>query len=84
MVIVGLVEEDILAVLDSVADCVLLEDARGADSVLLAELFPELAADFVRGRVLWLPHWPIWSVMISRGIFEFIYLNITHISAYNG
>lgn len=69
MVVVCLVEEDVLPVLDSVViGREFLENAAGTDSVLTAELLPELCADLIEGWVLWLPHWPIWMVMISRGI----------------
>ena len=69
MVVIGLVEEDVLAVLDPLhVGGVLFEDAGGTDAVLLAELLPELGPNCVEGRVLWLPHCPIWIVMISRGI----------------
>ena len=71
MVVVGLVEEDVLAVLNAVVvGGVLLEDARGTDAVLAAQLLPELSADWVEGGLLWLPHCPIWIVIISRGIIQ--------------
>ena len=71
MVVVGLVEEDILAVHDSVVvGGVLLEYSGRTDAVLAAELLPELCADWVGQGVLWLPHWPIWIVIISRGIIQ--------------
>jgi hypothetical protein len=69
VVVVGLVEKDILAVLDAVVvGGELFENPRGADAMLAAELLPEFCADLVEEGVLWLPHWPIWIVIISRGI----------------
>jgi hypothetical protein len=71
VVVVGLVEEDIFAVLYAVVvGGVLFEYSRRTNAVFAAELFPELSADWVRGGVLWLPHWPIWIVIISRGIIQ--------------
>lgn len=52
MVVVGLIEKDVLAILDLAIDGILFEDAGGADSVLLAELFPELASDWVKRWLL--------------------------------
>lgn len=61
----------------------LLQHPVLADAVLSAELLPKLHADCQQRRVvkcirarggtpalhaLWLPHWPTWRVMISRGI----------------
>lgn len=69
VVIIGLVEEDILAVLDAVViGGELLKDPAGADAVLPAELLPKLRANLITTDLLWLPHWPIWMVIISRGI----------------
>ena len=45
MVIVGLIEENILAVFDLAIDGVLFQDAGRADAMLLAELLPELASN---------------------------------------
>jgi hypothetical protein len=46
VVVVGLVEEDVLAVLDAVVvGGELLEDAGWTDAVLAAQLLPELSAD---------------------------------------
>lgn len=73
MVVVCLVKEDVLAVLDAVeVGGVLFEHSCGADAVLSAELFPELGADWVEVGVLWLPHCPIWIVMISLGIIQIL------------
>lgn len=51
MVIVGLVEEYVLAIFNLVVDCVLFEDARWTNPMLLAQLLPELATDY--GDKLW-------------------------------
>ena len=46
MVVIGLVEEDVLPVLDAVViGGVFLEDATGTDSVFPAELLPELGTN---------------------------------------
>jgi len=46
MIIIGLVEEDIFAVLYSlIIGCELLENTRGTDAVFFAELFPKLGSD---------------------------------------
>ena len=78
MLVVGLVEEDVLAV--AALGGPLLEDALLVDAVLGAEALPEHGAHWARetgetggtgereGRALWFPHWPIWTVTISRGI----------------
>ena len=68
MVIVCLVEEDILSILDLMVGSVLLEDSGGTDAMFLAKLLPKLGSDWVVKCLLWFPHWPIWMVMISRGI----------------
>ena len=82
VVVVGLVEEDVLAVAPIRSK--VLEDTVLANAVLGAQLLPELRADCTRGHTagqkgapkaesvfpadaLWLPHWPTWQVMISRG-----------------
>ena len=52
VLVVGLVEEDILAIARLVVRGVLLEDAVLADPVLRAELLPKLRADLVAA----LPH----------------------------
>ena len=45
VIIIRLIEENILAILNLVVDSIFLKDARRADPMLLAELFPKLAAD---------------------------------------
>ena len=44
MLVIGLVEEDIFSVVPLC--CILLQNALSADTVFLAELFPELVADW--------------------------------------
>lgn len=69
MVVVCLVEEHVLPVLNPIIiGSVFLQDATRTDAVLPAELLPELGADCVKGGLLWLPHCPIWMVIISLGI----------------
>lgn len=69
MVIVGLVEKDVLPVLDAVViGGELFKDPAGADAVLPAELLPKLRANLIKTDLLWFPHCPIWMVIISRGI----------------
>ncbi len=46
MVVVGLVEEHVLAVLALDVGCVLLEDAVGAYAVLFDQLLPKLCANY--------------------------------------
>ena len=49
MIIIGLIEEDVLAILYSmVVGCVLFKYSIGTDSMFSAKLFPELCADFIR------------------------------------
>jgi len=73
VVVISLIKEDIFPVLDSHAvGSVLFQNPCGADSVFFAELLPELGSDYLRKGLLWLPHCPIWMVMISRGIIQII------------
>jgi hypothetical protein len=69
--VVGLVEEDVLAV--AALGRKVLQVAILVDAVLEAELLPELAPDWVRQWLAWdkaeglllLPHWPAWIVINS-------------------
>ena len=51
MIVVGLVEEDVFSVFSLNVRCVVFQNSFGVDAVLLAELFPELRADCVKGEI---------------------------------
>ena len=69
VVVVCLIEEHVLPVLNPVVvRSVFLENTAGTDPVLPAQLLPELCANYLNNALLWLPHCPIWIVIISLGI----------------
>jgi hypothetical protein len=47
MIIISLIEEHIFPILDLIAHSVLLENARWADAMLLAKLFPKLTSNLI-------------------------------------
>ena len=50
MIIVGLVEEDVFSIFALNVGCVVFKDSFGINTVLSAELFPELRADCIKSR----------------------------------
>ena len=80
MLIIGLIKENILAV--AALGCPVLEDAFFVDTVLGTKPLPEdrphckiesnamstMVQTALSSRLLWLPHWPICTVTISRGM----------------
>lgn len=69
VVVVCLVEEHVLPVLDPlIVRSVLLQDTARTYPVLPAQLLPELCPNYINDALLWLPHCPIWIVIISLGI----------------
>lgn len=49
MVVVGLVEKDVFSILSLNVWCVVFQNTFRVDAVLLAELFPELRTDCIKG-----------------------------------
>ena len=86
MLIISLIKEDIFTVV--ALRGVLLQNTLSADTVLVAQLLPELVAnylntimklvsqgvkrDFSEIDLLWLPHWPTCNVIISLGIVDLV------------
>lgn len=73
VLIIRLVEKDVLPIVALGSE--LLELTLWVDPMLLAQTLPELISNYVSNmsrssnHLLWFPHYPTCSVMISLGIF---------------